>query len=92
MAWPPEIHLDQSAQNAIVAWNGSEEIIVLSSNIKSSNEATVLEILPLPSEPSKVEEGSFESFEKLTELINEKQGNRADMPSLGKAKCRHPEA
>lgn len=84
MAWPPEIHLDQSAQNAIVAWDGSEEIIVLSSNIKSSNEATVLEILPLPSEPSKVEEGSFESFEKLTELINEKQGNRADMPSLGK--------
>jgi len=91
MAWPPEIHLDQSAQNAIVAWNGSEEIIILSSNIQSSNEATVLEILPLPSEPSKVEEGSFESFEKLTELINEKQKSRADVLSQGKGELLSPE-
>jgi len=34
--WPPEIHLNQSAQNAIVAWNGKEEIIILSTNFEKN--------------------------------------------------------
>jgi len=34
--WPPEIYLNQSAQNAIVAWNGKEEIIVLSTNFEKN--------------------------------------------------------
>lgn len=71
---PPQVQLDQSAQNAIVAWNGTEEIIILSSDVKSSEIATVLEILPLPSQPSQVKEGSIESFETLIRIINEKEG------------------
>lgn len=70
--WPPTIELEQSAQNAIVAWDGSEEIIILSIDIESSDNATTLRIIPLPSNPSEVKEGSFESFEKLVEIINEK--------------------
>ena len=34
--WPSEIHLNQSAQNAIVAWNGKEEIIILSTNFEKN--------------------------------------------------------
>lgn len=70
--WPPEIRLDQSAQNAIVAWNGEEEIIILSNDIKSDAEATALRIIPLPSNPSEIKEGSFDSFEKLVKIMNEK--------------------
>ena len=70
--WPPEIRLDQSAQNAIVGWNGNEEIIILSIDLESSSNVTALRIIPLPSNPSDVEEGSFESFEKLIEIMNAK--------------------
>jgi len=72
IVWPPMIHIDQSAQNAIVAWNGEEEIIILSIDIESYDNATALRIIPLPSNPSEVEEGSFESFEKLIEIMNRK--------------------
>jgi hypothetical protein len=72
IVWPPEVHLDQSAQNAIVAWNGKEEIIILSTSIKSESSATVLEILPLPANPTEIKEGNFEVFEKLVKVMNEK--------------------
>ena len=72
--WPPEVELDQSAQNAIVGWNGQEEIIILSIDLESSASSTVLRIIPLPANPSEIKEGSFESFENLADIINEKLG------------------
>jgi len=83
--WPPTIHIDQSAQNAIVAWNGEEEIIMLSINIESYDDATALRVIPLPSNPLEIEEGSFESFEKLTEIMNRKMEDiRNQWETLGK--------
>ncbi len=85
IVWPPMIHIDQSAQNAIVAWNGEEEIIILSIDIESYDNATALRIIPLPSNPSEVEEGSFESFEKLIEIMNRKMEDiRNQSGTLGK--------
>jgi len=72
--WPPEVELDQSAQNAIIGWNGEEEVIILSIDLESSVSSTVLRIIPLPAEPSEIKEGSFESFENLTAIMNEKLG------------------
>lgn len=72
MIWPPRVHLNQSAQNAIIAWSGQKEIIILSNDIESNATATVLRIIPLPSNPADIEEGSFDSFEKLVEIMNEK--------------------
>ena len=72
IVWPPKVHLDQTAQNAIVAWNGEEEIIILSNDIESDAEVIALRMVPLPSNPTEIKEGSFESFEKITEIINEK--------------------
>ncbi|MFQ6074639.1 MAG: DUF2330 domain-containing protein [Candidatus Bathyarchaeia archaeon] len=68
----PQVSLDESGQNAIVAWNGKEEVLILSTNVRGSESAVVLEMLPLPSNPTKVAEGSLDSFRKLKELMNEK--------------------
>lgn len=83
IVWPPLVHLDQSAQNAIVAWNGEEEIIILSNDVESDATATALRIIPLPSNPSEIEEGDIASFEKLTELMNEKLKEMRNQFSLG---------
>jgi eight-cysteine-cluster-containing protein len=85
MVWPPEVRLDQSAQNAIVAWNGQEEIIILSVDVESSTNITALGIIPLPSNPSDVKEGSFESFDKLIEIMDRKMEDvRNQWGTLGK--------
>jgi len=86
--WPRDINLDQSAQNAIVAWNGEEEIIILSNSIQSDAKGTALRMVPLPSEPSEIKEGEFESFEKLTDLINEKiEKEKRNTKNLGFAQA-----
>jgi len=72
VVWPEQVNLDQTAQNAIVAWNNNQEMLILSVDLKSSEKATSLGVFPLPSSPSSIEEGSFESFEVLAEIINEK--------------------
>ena len=65
----------EPGQKAIVAWNGQEEILILSTDVTSSQEALVLEILPLPSEP-RVEAASFQSFERIQEMIWEEGVNQ----------------
>ena len=69
---PPQIYIQEKAQNAIIAWNGTEEILILSVDIQSSESTKVLRVIPLPSNPIEVKEGSFDSFTKLQEIINEK--------------------
>jgi hypothetical protein len=68
---PPEISLEEPGQIAIIAWNGQEEVLILSTNVRSSKPTSVLEILPLPSNPTEIVEGSFDSFRKIAELVNE---------------------
>lgn len=73
--WPPNIHVNQTDQNAIIAWNGQEEILILSTNWEkstSSQSTTLLKVIPLPAEPSEIKEGETEIFEKLVKILNEK--------------------
>jgi len=73
--WPPNIEVSQTDQNAIIAWNGQEEILILSTNWEksaSSSPATLLKVVPLPSEPSEIKEGKTEIFDKLVKILNEK--------------------
>ncbi|MEM4246401.1 MAG: DUF2330 domain-containing protein [Candidatus Bathyarchaeia archaeon] len=65
-------------QKAIIAWNGAVERLILSTDLYASADTTVLEVLPLPSEPS-VAEGSFESFEAIQSLMM-KNMPRAEAP------------
>ena len=55
-------------QKAIIAWNGEEEILILSTDVRASSNSQVLELLPLPSEPE-IEKGDFASFEQVDKLI-----------------------
>ncbi len=70
--FPPQIHINEAEQNAIVAWNGEEEVLILSIGLSAGAESTVLKIIPLPANPSEIKEGDFRSFEKLTEVMNAK--------------------
>ena len=71
----PDVSVYEPGQKAIVAWNGQEEILILSTDVTSSSETLVLELLPLPSEPE-VEPASFKSFEEIQRLIWEEGLNQ----------------
>jgi hypothetical protein len=62
-------------QRAMLAWNGEEEILLLSTDLWASESTMVLEVLPLPSEPE-VKQGDVEVFAKATEIINRKVAAR----------------
>ena len=67
----PNVKIFEPNQRAMIAWNGAEEILLLSTDLRASGPTKVLEVIPLPSEP-KVTEGDVEVFRKATELINRK--------------------
>ncbi|MBE9592981.1 MAG: hypothetical protein IMF19_05835, partial [Proteobacteria bacterium] len=56
-------------QKAIIAWNGEEEILILSTDVYTSEDSPVLRIVPLPSNPKAIEKGNFSSFEEIESLI-----------------------
>jgi len=65
----PGVQLFEPTQRAPIAWNGQEEILVLSTDVAASKSVKVLEVLPVPAEPT-VKKGDPEIFEKATTLIN----------------------
>jgi hypothetical protein len=81
---PQEITLWEQGQKAIVGWNGTEEVLIISVDVESSASASALRIVPLPSNPSKVEQGSTESFIKLAEVMNNKIRQLRWSPSVGR--------
>lgn len=66
---PKDIKLYESQQRAIIAWNGTEEILILSTDINSSQPVQVLEVLPVPDIPM-VDKGNTQSFIKLTTVLS----------------------
>jgi len=67
----PNARIFEPIQRAMIAWNGKEEILLLSTDVSASESTIVLEVLPLPSEP-KVKKGTLETFQKAVALINSK--------------------
>jgi hypothetical protein len=67
----PYVQIFEPTQRAMIAWNGSEEILLLSTDISASESTIVLEVLPLRSEPV-VKKGDIETFRRAIELINSK--------------------
>ncbi|MCK4525832.1 DUF2330 domain-containing protein [candidate division WOR-3 bacterium] len=67
----PNVKIFEPTQRAMIAWNGQEEILLLSTDLKASEPTRVLEVIPLPSEPV-VKKGDVEVFKKATALINRK--------------------
>ncbi len=67
----PDVEIFEPKQNALIAWNGNEEILLLSTDLKASAPTKVLEVIPLPSEPE-VKEGDMETFARAVAIINMK--------------------
>jgi hypothetical protein len=83
MPFNPNAQIFEPNQRAMIAWNGSEEILLLSTDLRASDSTTLLEVLPLPAEPD-VKKGDLETFRKATDLINSKlnTGRMAKGPML----------
>lgn len=66
---PISERVSESGQKAIIAWNGTHEILILSTDVSSSNESEVIELMPLPSNPT-ISKGEKQSFLKIEQLVN----------------------
>ena len=67
----PDIKIFEPTQRAMIAWNGSKEMLLLSTDLSASDSTISLEVLPLPTEPE-VKKGDLETFRRATNLINSK--------------------
>lgn len=65
------VRIFEPNQRAMIAWDGQEEILLLTTDLKASEPTRVLEVIPLPSEPM-VKKGDMAIFRKATSLINRK--------------------
>jgi hypothetical protein len=67
----PEVTIFEPTQRALIAWNGEEEILILSTDLRASRATKVLEVMPFPSEP-RVTKGDVGVFRRAVRLINSK--------------------
>jgi len=75
------VTLTESGQRAIIGWGGETEILCLATDVSSSEETTVIEFLPLPSEPN-VTLGSKDTFEAVEKLLA-RRNVKLTMPAGG---------
>jgi len=64
----PGAYVFEPNQRAMIAWNGEEEILLLSTDLGANRPTKVLEVFPFPSEP-KVTEGDIKVFHKANEVV-----------------------
>jgi len=71
IAIPPKLNVSvyEPGQKAIIAWNGTEEILILSVDVSASEDTLALRILPLPSNPKAIEKANFTSFIAIQEIL-----------------------
>jgi hypothetical protein len=67
----PEVTIFEPTQRALIAWNGEEEILILSTDLRASRATKVLEVMPFPAEP-RVTKGDVGVFRRAVRLINSK--------------------
>jgi len=64
----------------MIAWNGKEEILLLTTDLKASEPTRVLEVIPLPSEPLvKKGDTSIELLALTTRLLGTFLGKEASL-------------
>jgi hypothetical protein len=67
----PDVTIFEPTQRALIAWNGEEEILILSTDLQASRATKVLEVMPFPAEP-RVKKGDVGVFRRAVRLINSK--------------------
>jgi hypothetical protein len=71
----PGVEIYEPKQQALIAWNGEEEILILATDLRASEATKVLEIIPLPNKP-KITEANPEIINEAVSLINTKMRER----------------
>lgn len=64
-----DVEVYEPNQDALIAWNGVEEILLLRTKLRASKKTKLLEVLPLPAEPV-VKKGDSRAFKQATRLLN----------------------
>jgi len=75
--------LYEPGQKAIIAWDGQQEILILSTDVYAEADTTALRIIPLPSQPEKIEQGDFNSFHYIGKLIYDRFDRRTWLDCAG---------
>ncbi|MFA6254157.1 MAG: DUF2330 domain-containing protein [Candidatus Paceibacterota bacterium] len=79
----PNVIIRESEQNAIVGWDGKNEVLILSTDVSSNKASTeVMRIFALPAKPESVEEGTMNSFIELQRIMNQKIAENQDNLSM----------
>jgi hypothetical protein len=72
-AFPEDrLRYHEDAQNAIAAWNGREEVLLLTTDLRADGNGKLLELLPLPSVPTSITMGDKKQFSDFVEMFNAK--------------------
>jgi len=87
----PNVEIFEPTQRAMIAWNGTEEILLLSTDLRASAPTKVLEVIPLPAEPE-VKEGDIEAFNRAVQIINSRQEAAKGGRALGADEKAQPPA
>ncbi|RLI76242.1 hypothetical protein DRO97_01250 [Archaeoglobales archaeon] len=69
-------YAEEKSQNAIIAWNGEKEVLILYTNLVGKGR--FLEVIPLPSKPE-VKKGDLDSFRKVVKIAKK----NIWIPSMG---------
>lgn len=69
--WQKDVTLTQESQKAIIIHNGTEEVLVLGTEMKATAAIDLLEFIPFPSEP-KVSLAQADPFDAVSRLIARK--------------------
>jgi hypothetical protein len=68
---PMDVVVYEPGQRGIILWNGEEEILLLSTEIRTSQLTQILEVIPFPAEPT-VTLGDIETFKEMEKLLLKK--------------------
>jgi Uncharacterized protein conserved in bacteria (DUF2330) len=71
----PDVTIYEPNQKAIIGWNGIDEILVLSTDMKAERKTNLVEIMPFPSRPS-IYEGDTLIFKKFENYLVETRKNQ----------------
>jgi hypothetical protein len=69
----------EPGQKAIIGWNGEYEVLILSTDVQADDDTMALQVLPLPSEPESIEQGTSDSFLRIGELIRDHYKHRGSL-------------
>ena len=81
----PDVRIFEPGQKAVIAFNGEEQILYLSTDLYASDDVRVVELVPFPSKPE-VKEGEADVLKRLQRFLAPVVGGwRKEVDGAGKA-------